>query len=54
MQKVKIPFTLHPGKAAQHRLSYDGIVPLEKLTRLRGVVQEEVGEIAVKIQCKND
>ena len=54
MQKVKIPITLHPGKAAQHRLSYDGIVPLEKLTRLRGVVQEEVGEIAVKIQCKND
>jgi len=54
MQKVKIPITLHPGKAAQHRLSYDGIVPLEKLTRLEKVVQEEVGEIAVKIHCKND
>lgn len=54
MQKVKIPITLHPGKAAQHRLKYDGTVPLEKLTRLRGVIQEEVGEIAVKIHCKND
>ena len=54
MQKVKIPITLHPGKAAQHRLKYDGIVPLEKLTRLEKVVQEEVGEIAVKIHCKND
>ena len=42
MQKVKIPITLHPGKAAQHRLKYDGIVPLEKLTRLREVVQEVV------------
>ncbi|WP_392343780.1 23S rRNA accumulation protein YceD [Pseudoalteromonas prydzensis] len=54
MQKVKIPITLHPGKAAQHRLKYDGIVPLEKLVRLREVVQEEVGEIAVTIHCKND
>ena len=42
MQKVKIPITLHPGKAAQHRLKYDGVVPLEKLPRLRGVIQEEV------------
>jgi len=38
MQKVKIPITLHPGKAAQHRLSYDGIVQLEKLLRLREVI----------------
>ena len=54
MQKVKIPITLHPSKAAQHRLTYDGIVPLEKLSRLEQVVQEEAGEIAVKIHCKID
>ena len=54
MQKVKIPITLDPSRAAQRRLSYDGVVRLEELPRLEQVVQDEVSEIAVNIHCKND
>ncbi|TQF71449.1 23S rRNA accumulation protein YceD [Pseudoalteromonas luteoviolacea] len=54
MQKVKIPITLDPGRAAQRRASYDGIVKLEELSRLQQVVQDQVGEIAVTIHCDID
>jgi uncharacterized protein len=54
MQKVKIPITLDPCRAAQRRLSYDGVVQLEELSRLEQVVQDQSGEIAVNIHCKND
>ncbi|MDK1289952.1 23S rRNA accumulation protein YceD [Pseudoalteromonas umbrosa] len=54
MQKVKIPITLDPGRAAQRRATYDGIVSLEELSRLQQVVQDQVGEIAVTIHCDID
>ncbi|TLX46614.1 23S rRNA accumulation protein YceD [Pseudoalteromonas phenolica] len=54
MQKVKIPITLDPCRAAQRRLSYDGVVQLEELSRLEQVVQDQTGEIAVDIHCSND
>ncbi|MFC3022891.1 23S rRNA accumulation protein YceD [Vibrio zhugei] len=34
MQKVKIPRTVDPGKAAQKRLDYDGIIQVSLLKRL--------------------
>ncbi|MBD0785146.1 23S rRNA accumulation protein YceD [Vibrio sp. Y2-5] len=34
MQKVKIPRTVDPGKAAQKRLDYDGIIQMSLLKRL--------------------
>jgi uncharacterized protein len=54
MQKVKIPVTLDPSRAAQRQLSYDGVVQLEELSRLEQVVRDQSGEIAVQIHCKND
>ncbi|MFC3031184.1 23S rRNA accumulation protein YceD [Pseudoalteromonas fenneropenaei] len=54
MQKVKIPITLDPSRAAQRRSDYQGIVPLEELSRLEQVVLDEAGEIAVTIRCEFD
>ncbi|MCG7533639.1 23S rRNA accumulation protein YceD [Pseudoalteromonas sp. OOF1S-7] len=54
MQKVKIPITIDPCKAAQRRASYDGVIALEELSRLQQVVQDQVGEIAVTIRCETD
>ena len=54
MQKVKIPKTIDPVKVAKQRLAYEGIVELNKLSRLEKLVQDEVGEVQVKIHCKYD
>ncbi|WP_105200473.1 23S rRNA accumulation protein YceD [Pseudoalteromonas sp. T1lg10] len=54
MQKVKIPVTLDPGRAAQRQLSYDGVVMFEELSRFEQVVLDKSGEIAVQIHCKQD
>ena len=45
MQKVKIPKTIDPVKVAKQRLAYEGIVELNKLSRLEQLVQDEVGEV---------
>ena len=39
MQKVKIPRTIDPGKAAQKRLDYDGIIQLSLFKRLEESVE---------------
>ncbi|WP_440055829.1 23S rRNA accumulation protein YceD [Pseudoalteromonas sp. T1lg65] len=54
MQKVKIPITLDPCRAAQRRASYDGVVKLEELSRLQQVVQDQSSEIAVTVHCDTD
>ncbi|MEI5638438.1 MULTISPECIES: 23S rRNA accumulation protein YceD [unclassified Pseudoalteromonas] len=54
MQKVKIPITLDPCRAAQRRATYDGFVLLEELSRLQQVVQDQNSEIAVDIHCDID
>ncbi len=54
MQKVKIPITLDPGRASQRRLSYDGVVKLEELSRLKQVVLDSSGEVEVIVHCKLD
>ena len=54
MQKVKIPITLDPGRAAQRGLKYDGVVMFDELSRFEQVVQDTSGEVAVKIHCKKD
>ncbi len=54
MQKVKIPITLDPSRAAQRQLNYEGIVQFDELSRFEQVVQETQGEIAVNIHCKTD
>ncbi len=54
MQKVKIPVTLDPVKAAQKRSIFDGFVPLQTLTRLTESLVVKQGEVAVRIECGND
>ena len=39
MQKVKIPRTVDPGRAAQKRLDYDGIIQASLLKRLQDSVE---------------
>ncbi|QXO18217.1 MULTISPECIES: 23S rRNA accumulation protein YceD [Vibrio] len=39
MQKVKIPRTIDPGKAAQKRLDYDGIIQMSLFKRLEESVE---------------
>ncbi|MCG9758608.1 MULTISPECIES: 23S rRNA accumulation protein YceD [Pseudoalteromonas] len=54
MQKVKIPITIDPCRAAQRRASYDGVVMLEELSRLQQVVRDQNSEIAVDIHFNID
>ncbi|MEE2001585.1 23S rRNA accumulation protein YceD [Alkalimonas sp. MEB108] len=54
MQKVKIPVTLDPVRAAQKRSSYDGIVPLKNLSRLSEQLLDTSGEVTVRIDCDID
>ncbi len=54
MQKVKIPITIDPVRTAQKRLSFDGIVPLNTLTRFCESLQSADGDVAVVIHCGND
>ncbi|WGY47459.1 23S rRNA accumulation protein YceD [Vibrio sp. ABG19] len=39
MQKVKIPRTIDPGKAAQKRLDYDGVIQMSLFKRLEESVE---------------
>ncbi|MCF2861362.1 23S rRNA accumulation protein YceD [Pseudoalteromonas sp. Cnat2-41] len=54
MQKVKIPVTLDPGRAATRKLEYDGVIRFEELSRFEQVVLDSSGEIAVHVHCKHD
>ncbi len=54
MQKVKIPITLDPVRAAQRGLSYEGVVPFDTLTRLGEVVTAGDSEVQVNVHCKKD
>jgi len=54
MQKVKIPVKINPAKSAQHELSYDGIIEQSEFSRLGKALKELVGQIEVKIHCKED
>ncbi|WP_199608793.1 23S rRNA accumulation protein YceD [Flocculibacter collagenilyticus] len=54
MQKVNIPTTIDPVRAAQKRLSYDGIVPVQELSRLSELFVEADGDIKVKVNCNID
>ncbi|QTH71803.1 23S rRNA accumulation protein YceD [Pseudoalteromonas xiamenensis] len=54
MQKVKIPITLDPSRAARRRSDYEGVVMLEELSRLEQVVLDEAGEIAVTVRFEFD
>jgi uncharacterized protein len=54
MQKLKIPVTLDPVKAAQKRSTFDGILPLQSLIRLTESLVIKQGEVAVRIECATD
>lgn len=54
MQKVKIPVTLDPVRAAQKRSSYDGVILLSGLTRLGEHLLETAGDVTVSIDCDID
>lgn len=54
MQKVKMPVTIDPVKAAQKRSDYDGYFPLVNLTRLTESLLDSSGEVTVRIECGTD
>ena len=54
MQKVKIPITLDPTRAAQKRATFDGIVPLVNLTRLTDSLVSSEGDVDVVVHCGTD
>lgn len=54
MQKLKIPVTLDPVKAAQKRSNYTGIVPLNTLIRLTEGLMCYEDDVAVRIECGTD
>ncbi|MCH8538797.1 MAG: 23S rRNA accumulation protein YceD [Alkalimonas sp.] len=54
MQKVKIPVTLDPVRAAQKRSSYDGVIPLSGLSRLSEHLLDTAGDVTVSIDCDID
>lgn len=54
MQKVKMPITIDPVKAAQKRSDYEGNTPLVDLTRLTESLLNTQGDVAVRIECSTD
>ena len=54
MQKVKMPVTIDPVKAAQKRSDYEGVIPLVNLTRLTESLLDKQGEVAVRVECGTD
>ena len=54
MQKVKMPVTIDPVKAAQKRSDYDGFMPIVSLTRLTESLLQPAGEVTVRVECGTD
>jgi uncharacterized protein len=51
MQKVKMPVTLDPVKAAQKRSQYEGIYAANTLTRLNESLLSSQEQVTVQIEC---
>ena len=49
MQKVKIPITIDPTRTAQKRLSYEGIIPMNTLTRFTESLLVKEGDVVEAI-----
>lgn len=54
MQKMKIPITLDPVRAAQKRSTYDGIIPLKDLARLAEQILSTEGDVVTEVECGTD
>lgn len=54
MQKVKIPRTVDPAKAAQKRLDYDGIIQISLLKRLADAVEGVKRDAEVSLSFEID
>lgn len=54
MQKVKIPISIAPAKAALKRMTYDGIIVKTELTRLAEVADVLDDHVNVSIECGID
>ncbi|NVK24585.1 MAG: 23S rRNA accumulation protein YceD [Gammaproteobacteria bacterium] len=54
MQKVKIPISIEPAKAALKRMTYDGIIVKGGLTRLAEVANVLDDHITAAIECGVD
>lgn len=54
MQKVRIPVVIDLNKAAQQKLSYEGVIPAEKLTRLSAGLISVDDDIDVTFSCGTD
>lgn len=54
MQKVRIPVVIDLPKAAQQKLSYEGVIPSEKLTRLSEGLISVDDDINVAFTCGTD
>jgi uncharacterized protein len=50
MQKVRIPVMLDPVKSANKKVSYDGVVPGETLTRFQGLLVEPCQSPEVRVE----
>lgn len=54
MQKVKIPLSIEPAKAALKRMTYDGIIVKAELSRLSDVANLLTDHVNVSIECGVD
>jgi uncharacterized protein len=54
MQKVKIPISIEPAKAALKRMTYDGIIVRGELTRLAEVADVLDDHVEAKVECSID
>lgn len=54
MQKVKLPLTVDPVRAAQKRLDYDGIIKAEILSRLAESTQSVISDANVNLSFELD
>ncbi|QTH63961.1 23S rRNA accumulation protein YceD [Psychrosphaera ytuae] len=54
MQKVKIPLSIAPAKAALKRMTYDGIIVKGELSRLSEVAELLDDHVNVSIECGID
>jgi uncharacterized protein len=54
MQKLKIPITIDPTRTAQKRLSFEGIIPMNTLTRFTESLLGKEGDVTAVIDCGTD
>lgn len=54
MQKVRIPVTLNPARAAQRQLTYEGLLPGKVMKRVNGASAGDCTDLDVSVECGVD